>query len=228
MDGASIRRAFKLILMVAITPLPSKIKIGILRGLFGFDISSDAYIGLSVLICTRVVLESKAVIGHLSVIRGDMTLHMKAGSSLGQFNWITGGNASPRYFQGLNRNAMLILGEQSSITSRHILDCTDTITIGQFTTIAGYRSSLITHGIDIRSCKQVCTPIIIGDFCLIGSNVIVLMGAKIANRTIIGAGSVVTRSIDRELGVWGGAPVRLIKELTGEEGYFLRKAGHIY
>jgi acetyltransferase-like isoleucine patch superfamily enzyme len=218
----------KRMLMATITPLPSTIKISILRHLLGFDISRDAYIGLSLIVCRNLVLESGAAIGHMSVVTGDVTVHMKARSSIGQFNWITGGNADPRYFEGCDRHPELVLGEESSITSRHIMDCTGGITIGRFTTISGYRSVFLTHGIDYRTSKQDCKPIVIGDYCLVGSNVTVLMGAAIANRTIIGAGSSVVKSIDGELGMWAGVPARRIKDLTGEEGYFQRAEGHIY
>lgn len=49
----------------------------------------------------------------------------------------------------------------------------------------------------------------IGDNCFIGINSIILMGSKIGNNVIIGAGSVVSGTIpDNE--VWGGNPARFI------------------
>jgi acetyltransferase-like isoleucine patch superfamily enzyme len=223
-----MRKKLKKILMVAITPFPSKVKTFILRHLLGFDVSRDAYIGLSLVMCENLLLEEGVIIGHLSVVKGNMTLHMKARSTIGQFNWITGGNPNPSYFKGCDRRPGLVLGEETSITSRHILDCTDGITIGRFTTLAGYRSVILAHGIDYRASKQDCKPINIGDYCLIGSNVTILMGVQVANRTIIGAGSLVAESIEKDLGVWGGVPARRIKELSGEEGYFRRNKGHVY
>jgi hypothetical protein len=47
----------------------------------------------------------------------------------------------------------------------HLLDCTDRIEIGRLSTIAGYRSIIITHGIDYVNSRQICRPIKIGDFC---------------------------------------------------------------
>jgi acetyltransferase-like isoleucine patch superfamily enzyme len=223
-----MRGTMKKLLMLAITPLPSRVKVFVYRRLLKFDVAVDASIGFSLIVCQRLVLESQAIIGHMSVIRGEMTLHMKAQSSIGQFNWITGGNADPDYFKTSDRHPGLVLGEHSSITSRHVLDCTDRIAIGRFTTIAGYRSIFLTHGIDYRASRQDCEPILIGDYCLIGSNVTVLKGVTIANRTILGAGSVLAKSIPSELGVWVGAPARRVGDLTGEEGYFRRDVGHIY
>jgi acetyltransferase-like isoleucine patch superfamily enzyme len=214
-------------IMAALTVFPSRIKILIYRHVLHFDIADDVHIGLSLILCRNVILGSGAVIGHMNVIRGNMTLDMKVRSSIGQFNWITAGNADPRYFEDCDRQSELIIGEESSITSRHILDCTDSIAIGRLTTLAGYRSTILTHSIDYRTAKQTCRPIRIGDFCLIGSNVTVLMGVTIANRNVIGAGTIVAKSIEREQGVWVGAPARLTKELSGKEHYFTRQIGHI-
>lgn len=218
----------KKILMAAITPLPSSVKIVIFRRLFGFDIGEGARIGVSLILCKNIILGKGAIIGHMTVVKGDMTLHMKAGSSIGQFNWITAGNTDPRYFKNRSRRPELVLGEQASITSRHIFDCTDRIDVGRFSTIAGYRSVIITHGIDYQTAQQDCNPISIGDYCLIGSNVTVLKGVRIANRSIIGAGSVVAKTIEQELGLWAGAPARRVKELSGQEDYFSRASGHLF
>jgi acetyltransferase-like isoleucine patch superfamily enzyme len=214
--------------MIAMTPLPSRVKVAIYRNLFGFDVATDAYIGYSVIVCRNLAMGSGAFIGHLNVIRGDMTLQMKPRSHIGQMNWITGGTSDPRYFKGSGRCPELVLGEESSITSRHVLDCTDRIELGRFSTIAGYRGSIITHGIDYREATQNCRPIKIGDFCLIGSNVIILMGVTIADRSIVGAGSVVVGSIEEELGVWVGAPARRVRDLSGEERFFARQGGFVY
>lgn len=218
----------KKVLMILLTPFPSRLKILTFRYVFKFEIARDAQIGLSIILCRKLTLESGAIIGHLNVIRGNVTLNMRAKSSIGQFNWITGGNQDPRYFKNCNRQSELILGEQSSITSRHILDCTDRIEIGRCTILAGYRSTMLTHGIDYETSKQTCKPIGIGEFCLIGSNATVLMGVTIARKNVIGAGTLVARSIDQELGLWTGTPARLTKRLTGVELYFHREDGHIY
>jgi acetyltransferase-like isoleucine patch superfamily enzyme len=218
----------KKLLLVALIPFPSKIKILVFRQVLGFDVASDARIGFSFVLCQHLVMGSGAAIGHMNVIKGNITLRMERKASIGQFNWITSGNADPRYFQGFDRRSELNLGEESSITSRHMLDCTDRIEIGRFTTLAGYRSTLLTHGIDYRTAKQTCRPIEIGNLCLVGSNVVVLMGVKVADRTVVGAGSIMASSAEEELGLWGGAPARRVRDLTGGEAYFTRPSGHVY
>jgi acyl-[acyl carrier protein]--UDP-N-acetylglucosamine O-acyltransferase len=219
---------WKKLLLVALTPFPSRVKVFVYRRVLGFDVAIDARVGFSVVVCRDLVMGSDTVIGHLNVVRGNMTLRMESKASIGQLNWITSGNPDPRYFQESGRWSGLILGEESSITSRHVLDCTDKIEIGRFTTFAGYRSTLLTHGIDYRTAKQTCRPIKIGDFCLFGSNAVVLMGVTVADRSIVGAGSIVANTIDEELGLWAGSPARRVKELTGDEAYFTRQDGHVY
>ena len=224
-----MRESLRNVIMAVLTVFPNRVKILIYRHILHFDVADDASIGLSLILCRKLTLGRGVVIGHMNVIRGNIGLEMKAGSSIGQFNWITGGNADPNYFRDYeHRKSELVLGQESSITSRHIIDCTDKIEIGRLTTIAGYCSTIITHGIDYHTSKQTCRPVRIGDYCLIGTNAVILMGVSIANRTIIAAGSVVAKSIEKELGLWGGTPARLVRDLNGEEAYFTRLKGHIY
>lgn len=61
-------------------------------------------------------------------------------------------------------------------------------------------------------------PIIIGDNCFLGNNVIVLPGTTIGSNTIIGAGSVVTKDLPHD-SVYAGTPARHICSL---EDYILK------
>jgi acetyltransferase-like isoleucine patch superfamily enzyme len=54
-------------------------------------------------------------------------------------------------------------------------------------------------------------PVIIGDYCWIGANVIILPGVKLGNNVLVAAGSVVTKSFESNL-VIGGNPAKVIKE----------------
>lgn len=57
----------------------------------------------------------------------------------------------------------------------------------------------------------------IEDYCWIGMNAIVLPGVHLGPRTIVGAGSVVTKSFPNGFCVIGGNPAKLIKELDREQ-----------
>ncbi len=55
------------------------------------------------------------------------------------------------------------------------------------------------------------TPVIIGDDCLIGANVVILEGVKVGDGSVIAAGSVVTKDVPSGV-VVAGAPGKIIKE----------------
>lgn len=64
--------------------------------------------------------------------------------------------------------------------------------------------------VDLKERK--CEPVTIGDDCFIGAGVFVLKGVNIGPRTIIGAGSVVTKDIPADC-IAAGNPCRVIKQI---------------
>lgn len=58
--------------------------------------------------------------------------------------------------------------------------------------------------------KDVC----IGEDCWIGMNAVILPGVILGNKTIVGAGSVVTKSFEAGHCVIAGVPAHVIKQLT--------------
>ena len=96
------------------------------------------------------------------------------------------------------------------------LDAAD-ITIGSRTLI-GPNCSLYTpqHPIDYRLRRQTIEsayPIRIGEDCWLGGNVTVCPGVTIGDRTVIGAGSVVTHDIPSNC-LAAGNPCRVIRSLV--------------
>ncbi len=60
-------------------------------------------------------------------------------------------------------------------------------------------------------------PIRIGSHCWIGMNAVILPGVELGDHTIVGAGSVVTRSFPEGYCIIAGNPARLIRRLSREE-----------
>lgn len=55
-------------------------------------------------------------------------------------------------------------------------------------------------------------PVLLKENVFIGAHTIILKGVTVGRNSVVGAGSVVTKSIpDNE--IWGGAPARYIKKL---------------
>jgi len=57
----------------------------------------------------------------------------------------------------------------------------------------------------------------IGDYCWLGANVTILPNVELGNHTIIGAGSVVTKSYKDGYAILAGNPARVIKKLNKEQ-----------
>lgn len=85
------------------------------------------------------------------------------------------------------------------------------ISIGDNTTISN-NVSLITHDSSvshyIENVTDVFGEIKIGNNCFIGMNTTILPGCSIADNCVIGAGSVLTKSINEVGTVWCGNPAR--------------------
>lgn len=60
-----------------------------------------------------------------------------------------------------NRRCELILEESAGITSRHYIDCNGGVYIGAFTTVAGIKSQILTHSINIYKIDKKPTPYIL-------------------------------------------------------------------
>ncbi len=213
------------LLLVAL--FPWRIRKFIYQRVFGFKIGKGCYIGRSIIDTLDLDMAEGSRIGHLTIIRNIESLKLGKNARIGTFNWIFGYRLSPpkHFLESPNRKSILEMGDDSAITVRHIIDCTDAITVGSMTTIAGHRSQFLTHSIDLRQNRQSCAPIAIGSYCFLGTGVIVLKGCDIPDYTIVSAGSVVTRKLANGAGIYMGNPAQKVKEVDLDYGYFKREKG---
>ncbi len=195
---------------------------------FGYDIAPDAHIGFSLLRVGACRLASGARIGHLTLIKGLSRVEIGEGAILGNLNWVTGFPQSGAvHFRHVpDRDPALVLEAQSAITSRHLIDCTDRVTIGAFATFAGFRSQILTHAIDFRSSRQSCAPVSIGRYCFVGTGCILLKGAVLPDQSILAAGSVLGRPMTEPGMLYGGTPAVALRPVP-ESGYFTRQRGFV-
>jgi acetyltransferase-like isoleucine patch superfamily enzyme len=164
----------------------------------------------------------------LTVCKDIDLLHLKPHAAIGQLNWITGYPSSrTEFFKGLRRTPQLVLGAHSAITNRHLIDCTDAITIGDFTTVAGYRSQLLTHSIDLARSHQSARPISIGSYCFVGTDCVILGGGSLPDFSVLASMSLLNRSFVESHWLYGGVPSIAIKSLPDDTLYFKRKIGRV-
>lgn len=95
------------------------------------------------------------------------------------------------------------------------LDCAE-IRIGDnFQAGPGVQLLTPEHPLDAiaRRCEETARPIVIGDDVWIGGGAIVLAGVTVGDRSVIGAGSVVTRDVPSDVVVVGN-PAKIVRRLT--------------
>lgn len=217
------------ILLIIIAFLPRTLKRWALISAFDYKLDPTARIGLSFIDAQIVVLGPGSRIGSFCAIRNLVTLSLGENAKLGTFNLVFGMAAnSYRYFaEEIARRSSLMVGDHAATTSRHLVDCIDSVSIDPFTTIAGFRSQLLTHSIDIGRNCQSCALFNIGAYCFIGTGVIILKGVTIPGYTIVAAGSVVAKSLPASRAVYGGNPAAKLKDTGTDVSYFSRDSGNV-
>ena len=221
----------KKVFLISSIILPSKIKVFLYSKLLGWDISSSVHIGFSLILCENLIMENHSKIGNLTCVKGLSRLHMEEFSSIGALNWITGFPLikSKHFEADIDREPILHIQEHSAITSRHMIDCTNKVVIGKYSTFAGFRSQILTHSIDLKEGRQRSSSVKIGDYCFVGTGCVLLPGSQIPNNTILAAGSVLTKKMLEENCVYGGGPAKKISSINPDEyGYMQRKVGFVW
>jgi UDP-3-O-[3-hydroxymyristoyl] glucosamine N-acyltransferase len=194
----------------------------------GFSLAPGAYIGFSIVTAKSVVLAEDARIGHLTMIKKLDLLCLGEKTLIGNLNWITGfpGDHSSRFVR-TGRVSSLTLGEHAAITHRHYIDCTAPVSIGAFSTLAGVRTQIFTHSINLETCKQESSAVSIGNYCLIGTGSILLPGAAMADYSVLSAGSMLkSRFVDTHV-LLSGIPAAAVKRLSPALKYFHRDVGAV-
>lgn len=115
--------------------------------------------------------------------------------------------------------ARLVMGNDVGLSGTSIY-CANAITIGDHVNFGGnvcvwdtdfhpigYEERRANSETDINTI-----PVKIGDDVFVGANSLILKGVTIGNRSVIGAGSVVTKNIPDDE-VWAGNPARFIRKL---------------
>lgn len=211
---------------------PWKIRKFFLKKLLDFDLEENVKIGYSIILAKKVVLKKNVRIGHLNLIKRIDLLYMDENSKMGSRNWVTGFSVFHENVQKYshfshikNRQCVLSIGKNTSITSRHYFDCNGGIYIGDYCTVAGFETSFMTHSIDLKNNRQDALPIKIGDYTFISARCTILKGAILPDYSVLGACALLNKQYEIH-GLYAGVPAKYIKQLENYK-YFERKCGFV-
>lgn len=201
---------------------PSRLKNQALRGL-GHKVDPRARIGCVLAIRVNEISVGKnSSIGHLNVFRDLSSLVLGESATVGQWNWISA--SAPLVASGAP--GLLAMKRHSALTSRHYLDASGGIHIGAYTTVAGVRTTIVTHGIDWGEGAQRTSPVTIGDYCMIGSNAIVTPGCTVGDQIVTGMGACLVGEVTESGALYVSDRASVVRRgLKGK--YFERETGFV-
>lgn len=216
---------------VCAAPFPWFFRRRILQAFCGFSIDKTAYISrVALILPRRLEMGPNSFIGRLTVCKDLELLHLEEYAFVGPLNWITAfplGTASQHFTLDPERKPRLTVARHAAITSRHLIDCTDEVEIGAFTTFAGFRSQILTHSIDLNESRQRCKPVRIGSHCFVGTSSVVLGGGVLPDCSVLGAHSLLVDDFETPGYMYGGVPAKPIKPIDPEAKYFSRTEGFV-
>jgi acetyltransferase-like isoleucine patch superfamily enzyme len=220
-----------LFMFVCSAPLPWRLRRLVLQALHGFVIHKTARISAFALVLPRrLEMGPGSSIGAFTVCKGLDLLRLDERAFIGAFNWITAfplGTKSRHFELDPGRTPRLIVARHGAVTSRHIIDCTDEVVIGAFSTLAGFRSQILTHSVDLRDSRQRCKPVRIGHHCFVGTGSVLVGGSVLPDCSVLGAHSLLANCLESPGYVYAGIPAKPIKPIEPGDKYFTRDTGYV-
>lgn len=205
----------------------------VLVKILGMELEKGAKIGYSLVLAKHVHLGKKSKIGHLTICKEIDELFLDDNSKIGNRNYITGFSVTApqvlkyhHFAHVINRQCVLHVGKNTTITSRHYFDCNGGIFIGDFSEVAGFETSFMTHSIDLENNRQDAKPILIGDYTFIGARCLFLKGSAIPSNSIVGASSLVNKKWEQEFYLYAGIPAKPLKSVSNYK-FFSRLNGFV-
>jgi acetyltransferase-like isoleucine patch superfamily enzyme len=133
---------------------------------------------------------------------------------IANFNFIS---AQAEYQKFSDCVGFLIIEPMAGMTNRHYLDCSGQIILRRNSGIGGLRSIFQSHEIDVQTNETYAGKIVFEENAMSGTGVLVLKGARLPEKSVLAAGSVLTKQRDDAMkpnGLYAGAPARFVRELA--------------
>lgn len=210
--------------------LPWQLKRCSLQLLYKYQLHPTARIGAAWIYPRHLRMAANSRIASLTVAVNLDTLTLDEHATIGRGNWITGftsGTSSPHFAHQPDRRAELHVGAHAAITKDHHIDATNRISIGPFTTIAGYRSQLLSHAIDLQHNRQHSEPITIGSYCFVGTSCLILGGSELPDHSVLAALSLLNKTHTEPWSLYAGQPATRLKAIDSSAAYFSRNRGFV-
>jgi len=209
--------------------LPWPLKRFLLRKLYGFELHPTSRIGLAWVFPAKLAMAEGSCIGHLTVCKGMELVALGKHATIGRLNWISAYplNRPPHFAHMPARKPHLTVGEHSAITHRHIIDCTDEVIVGSHATIAGFRSQILTHSIDLSECRQHAKPVRIGSYTFVGTACTILGGSVVPDYSVVAANALVNKAHEERYRLYAGVPAKPVSQLDPNMKYFSRTTGYV-
>lgn len=222
-----------MLLQVLLCFFPWPIRKWFLTRCLGFELARNTKIGFSIILAHKVILKDGAQIGHFNFCKHIDQIYMDEKAKLGNANWISGFSINNQsildkgHFSHIHdRKCELIIGKQSSLTSRHYIDCTGGVYIGDYVTIAGFQTAFLSHSIDLKNNRQDASPIKIGSYTFVSARCTILKGSILPAHSVLGACSLLNKKYVNEYALYAGIPAKEVKHLEDYE-YFNREEGYV-
>jgi acetyltransferase-like isoleucine patch superfamily enzyme len=193
----------------------SKFKLWALRKL-GNHIGQNVLLPPTIVLgCGPFWMGDSTHMGIFNTFRSLRHVRIDNNSGLGNFNYVT---AQPEYQLHSDYVGFFIVEEMSGITSRHYLDCGGQIILRRNSGIGGLRSIFQSHEIDLQKNETGVGQIILEKNSMTGTGVIMLKGAVLPEKSVLAAGSVLTKAPRKAplqpQGLYAGAPAKFVRELS--------------
>lgn len=162
----------------------------------------------------KLLMRQAAYIKSTNRIRGDLSVMMGREAVIANGNSIFRASSPITY-----GNGTLKLGRLGIIVSKHRLDVTRSITIGDFTTIGGLGTQFWTHGYyhgaEGKDRIRIDGEIIVGNNVYVGTSCTFNPGVQVADAINIGSNVCVSRSLKKS-GMYVAQPLRYIEKNVAE------------
>jgi acetyltransferase-like isoleucine patch superfamily enzyme len=212
------RRPNKWLSLIAWLLPSSRFKLWALRSL-GNHIGHNVVLGPTlVLNCGPFSIADGVSIMSFNIFRRLSSIELGPESNIGRFNQFT---AAPEYQQYSPLVGKLIIGRFGCVNNRHYFDCSGQVILRPFAVVGGIKSIIQSHELDLADFESRPGRVVLDSNAFTGTACILLKDAYLPERSVLAAGSVLSRAKDRDnmpvSSLYGGAPARCIREIKEME-----------